>query len=673
MDARLALAIANGVIGKLGEIAAEKALNEVCLLLKFKTDFKWLEKQLSQICASLQAADQLTGHNEPVKKWLAEVRNIFFDAEDIVDECSVEHLYTNTSQSCVCNCSQLVFRYKMGTRIKELKGRISSTIEEAQRLKLFHDVAHLSRPSTSTSTIGGEELRRWDIFETNSPAVAIDHKVDEILTLLDNPAIGVVADNPAIGVVAVVGMGGLGKTFLLQHVYDRTKHRYDCSAWITISQTCSNLRSLQCDLAYQINLQLESGITDRLVAQLIHDKLEGKRCLIVLDDVWTSVQDNLISGLGLPSASNRQCKIVVTTRRRDVVQNMSAHIYEMQHLSKGESWDLFCLYAFPDPERNRPSKQLESLARQVAEECGRLPLALKTVAASMAKSSLITDWESKLGKLKKIGKTEDSIMKILKLSYDSLSPNLKSCFASLSFFPEDTYISFSPLKVARAIHQDCVIYLWIAEGYIPQEEDREQWDIGLGYLHQFENLCLLEVNRVYSVYTLHDLLFDLAVNICKEHECEFDVHFKETICRRLLLAKKGLDTNAISKMPQHCQRSLRTLSLSQNPAITSIPEHLFDHVRVLRVIDLSRTAIYDLPKCVGKLKLLKVLNLSHTEIRAVPECVRRLKSLQFLDVSYCKSLQRVPDWIGELKCLSYLNVEFCSNEVKRSHMPKGIS
>ncbi|GLJ19767.1 hypothetical protein SUGI_0358060 [Cryptomeria japonica] len=223
MEGGLALAFANGVIGKLGEVAAEKALNEASLLVNFKTDFKWLEKELSQLFTSLQAADQLTGHNEPVKKWLAEVRNICFDAEDIVDECSVEHLYTNTSQSCVCSCSQLVFQYKMGKRIKELKDRISSTIEEAQRLKLFHDVAHLSRPSTSTSTIGGEELRRWDIFETNSPAVAIDHKVDEILTLLDNPA---------IGVVAVVGMGGLGKTFLLHHVYDRTKHR----AWASLCQ-----------------------------------------------------------------------------------------------------------------------------------------------------------------------------------------------------------------------------------------------------------------------------------------------------------------------------------------------------------------------------------------------------------------------------------------------------
>ncbi|GLJ19752.1 hypothetical protein SUGI_0357850 [Cryptomeria japonica] len=661
----MASGLANGVLGKLGEIAARAAWNEASLLLNFKNDFKWLEKKLRQICASLQAADEQSEQNKNVKEWLIEVRNIAFDAEDIIDECAVEHLYTNTSQSCVYNCSSLVFRYKMAKRIKELKGRIRATIQEAQDLKLFYDVSHLSLPSTSTS--GSERTEELSFLEKDLPAVAVDYKVEEILRLLDNPA---------FRVVAVVGMGGLGKTFLLQHVFSITKHRYDCSAWISVSQTYS-LRKLQCDLASHIDLELASqvsglGITDVRAAALIHDKLEGKRCLIVLDDIWSRVEGDLISRLGLPTGSSNQCKIVVTTRSRGVAENIDAHIYEMQHLWEGESWDLFCLFAFRNREGNRPPEQLESLAHQIVEECGRLPLAIKTVAASMAKSSLPQEWESKLGQLKKVRNAEDPILNILKLSYDCLPPYLKSCFAYFSFFPEDTQISLSTFKIPSAIYQDYVIYLWIAEGFIPQEKDREQWDIGLDYLHQLENLCLLEVNRVLSCYTVHDLFLDLVVNICKEDECEFDIPVNETRFRRLLLANKGVYTNVISERPLLCKRFLRTLSFSQNPGITSVPEQLLDHVKVLRVIDLSLTAISTLPKCVGKLKLLKVLNLSRTEIKEVPDCVRRLKSLQFLDLSFCTSLQRIPDWIGELKCLSYCNViRFIKLIEKR--MPKGIS
>ncbi|XP_057866591.2 disease resistance RPP13-like protein 4 [Cryptomeria japonica] len=419
MAAGLAIGLANGVLGKLGEIAAQGALNEASLLLNFKKDFKWLEKKLRNIRASLQAADELSGHDDNVKEWLAEVRNTPFDAEDIIDECSVEHLFINSSQSCVYNCSQLGFRYKMGKTIRELKDRIRSSLQEAQELKLMYDMSHISQPSTGRlERERGAELRTWTIVEKDSPAVAVEHKVQEILRLLDNPA---------VGVVAIVGMDGLGKKFIVQHVFNRSKHRYESSAWITVSQICS-LTSLQCDLASHIDLEIAShisvlGITDMRAAELIHEGLEGKRCLIVLDDVWrTSVEGNLISGLGLPTRRNNQCKIVVNTRSRDVAQNMSAHIYEMQSLSKDESWGLFCLYAFPNHEGNRPPEQLEGLAHQIVQECGRLPLAVKTVAASMANSSLISDWESKLEQLKKVGKAEDYIIKILKLSYDSLPP-----------------------------------------------------------------------------------------------------------------------------------------------------------------------------------------------------------------------------------------------------------
>lgn len=97
-------------------------MNEASLLFNFKSDFKWLKNKLRQLSSSLQAADQVTGHTEDgVKDWLAEVRNIVFDAEDIIDEYVVEHLYTNTSQSCVCNRSQLVFQYKMGRELESSK------------------------------------------------------------------------------------------------------------------------------------------------------------------------------------------------------------------------------------------------------------------------------------------------------------------------------------------------------------------------------------------------------------------------------------------------------------------------------------------------------------------------------------------------------------------------
>ncbi|GLJ07894.1 hypothetical protein SUGI_0076260 [Cryptomeria japonica] len=664
MASGLAVAVTKGVVGKLGELVVQQVLNEVSLLRNFGDDFKWLQKKFNYISGALQHADNQNVHNVPVKQWLAEVRDIAFDAEDITDECSVEHLYTNTSQVCVCSYSQLSFNRKMGKRIKTLKDRVSSVIQDGEHLKLLHDLPRLDQPSSSSASGRGTQFRRGSaILEVDPQAVGVEEKAEEILRLLEQPA---------VGVVAVVGMGGLGKTFLLQHVYNRNKQRYEHSAWISVSQTCS-LRTLQCDLAKQINLQIEGSISEVLVADLIHGHLDGKRCLIVLDDVWrSSVEGDIIQRLGLPTGSNSQCKIVVTTRSREVAANVRAQIYEMQQLSKEDSWKLFCLFAFRDREENRPPKDLESLTHQIVEKCGSLPLAIKTVAASMTNFVSLWDWESKLKQLKDAIGAEDYMMQILKLSYDSLPSHLKSCFAYFSFFPKDTKIDFITNADTQSIHQDYLIYLWIAEGYIPQENEQEQCDTGLNYLHQLVNLCLVEVNTVCLGYTVHDLLHDLAINVSKEHKCQFHLLLQETSCRRLLLGKKGITNDAISDRSLHRQQFLRTLSVFENPDITRIPEHLFDRLRLLRVLDLSNTAISALPKCVGKLKLLKVLNLSQTKITELPDCLRRLKSLQFLDVCGCTALQCVPNWINELKSLSHLDVRDCSEELP-SHMPKGIS
>ncbi|GLJ19566.1 hypothetical protein SUGI_0353610 [Cryptomeria japonica] len=627
MAERLAIDIAKNVAGKIAEIV----VSEATLVLNFRDDFEWLQMKLTDISGYLQYADEQSTLNASAKRWLAEVRDIALDAEDIIDECAVEPLYTTPIQSCVCCFSQTNFRRIMGKRIKDLQDRMSSSIQKAQEINLVHHVLQSSQPSTSTSERerkGGAELRRGS--KPDSRAVGVEHKVKEIERLLEEPE---------IGVVAVVGMGGLGKTFLLQHVYGGNKHEYDHSAWVSVSQTCS-LRALQGDLAFQIDLKIEASISEVVVSDLIHDKLHGKKCLIVLDDVWkSSVQGDMIQRLGLPTARNKQCKIVVSTRDKDVAAKMRARIYEMQHLSEEDSWNLFCLFAFPDCEGNRPPKQLERLAHQIVEKCGTLPLAVKTVGASMASCS---DWQSKLRQLMDVGRADNFTTQILKLSYDSIPSYLKSCFAYLSFFPEDTKIFYSIEKSDEGyIHQEYLIYLLIAEGFIPQEKDREQYDIGLNYLQQLQNLCLLEVQRFFACYTIHDLFLDLVTNISRE----------------------------IKKLSS--LSTIRTISFSQNPEITSVPEHLFDRLRVLRVLDFSSTSISTLPKRVGKLKLLKVLNLSQTKIREVPYCVRRLKSLEYLDVSGCSNIQCVPDWIGELKYLSHLDVSACSEELE--YMPKGVS
>ncbi|XP_057841845.1 disease resistance protein RPH8A-like [Cryptomeria japonica] len=440
--------------------------------------------------------------------------------------------------------------------------------------------------STSTSAM----LKKSSLLPRDSRPVGIHSKVEHMVGLLEDAE---------VQVIAAVGMGGSGKTFLLQN------H----------------------DIASKLGLEhkiVDAKVTDERAAELIQNHLEGKRYLIVLDDLWTlSTENSTIDKLGLPAHKN--CKIVVTTRNRQVALNSNARIYEMQNLSDEESWRLFCIYAFPDKVGNREPQHMEEEGQKIVDQFGNLPLAIKTIAASLARTTL-KNWGLKCSQLERVVNPigeHDPFMEIMKLSYDSLPAHLKSCFAYLSFFPED-----------EEIKAEYLMNLWIAEGFIPAGE--EQWEMAWHWLDQLAQLCMLQVYEAdYSVLTkrckIHDLLHDLAIHISREDKCGFSVeevssHTSNSMgwCR-ILLAKKGLNIfNAISESrPVY----LCTLSLYHNYRITSIPENLFTTMRGLCVLDLSYTEISTLPASLGKMIVLRLLNLTNTQIKRRP----RITNLRTLD------------------------------------------
>ncbi|GLJ30503.1 hypothetical protein SUGI_0603690 [Cryptomeria japonica] len=647
--------IGGAVVGKICEMAVETAIQKLAEAAKpvvnFRKDFRWLKEELRSVRAFLRDADQQSSHKDDVKQWLENIRYIAMRAEDIFEECAVQSMY---DRSFGLSYRQWIFRYKIGRQIRDIKSRMRSITEQANQLSLHRSVLAADEALMPSTSQNAAAEKKSYLLPSDSRPVGIESKVDDILNLLNNPA---------FPVIAVVGMGGIGKTYLLQNVYSKAKERYEDSIWLSVSQAYS-ISKLQCDIASDLGLSLDR-LSEPKAAEKIHESLQGKRCLVVLDDVWrASREEDFLTKLGLPSGNiNSQCKIVVTTRSKVVSTNLKAQMNEMKHMSDEESWRLFCVYAFGGFEENiEPQQQLlKEVGRKIVKQCGNLPLAVKTIAASLANKSL-DKWELKLRQLEQViisvGDNDDPIMGILKLSYDSLPARLKPCFAYLSFFPED-----------EQIDPEYLVNLWIGEGFIPAGED--QLDVAWDSLHQLVNLCLLEISEdsnlnfrfgdLYYELTkhckIHDLLLDLAIHISKENKCALSVEEASTNTSdgdgtawcRVLLAKKDVDDNAISETHPLC---LRTFSLSQNEEITSIPEKLFMAMRGLRVLDLSFTNISTLPASVGKMKLLKVLNLRETRIEEVPKCVRHLKSLLFLALpDDCSPL---PAWISELRCLQHL-------------------
>jgi disease resistance protein RPM1 len=84
----------------------------------------------------------------------------------------------------------------------------------------------------------------------------------------------------------VWGMGGVCKTNLVGHVYKIVKLDFDATAWITVSKSYQ-VEDLLKKIAIEFDIPTDSTNMDiRRAVEIIRNHLEGKRFLLLLDDVW---------------------------------------------------------------------------------------------------------------------------------------------------------------------------------------------------------------------------------------------------------------------------------------------------------------------------------------------------------------------------------------------------
>ncbi|KAL5761223.1 hypothetical protein ACOSQ2_020061 [Xanthoceras sorbifolium] len=80
--------IAGFLLGKLASLSYQ----EVCLMWGVKTDLLKLERTLTFINAVLLDAEQQQLHNHQIRVWLQELKDVCYDAEDVLDEFEIQAL-----------------------------------------------------------------------------------------------------------------------------------------------------------------------------------------------------------------------------------------------------------------------------------------------------------------------------------------------------------------------------------------------------------------------------------------------------------------------------------------------------------------------------------------------------------------------------------------------------
>ncbi|WP_367288015.1 NB-ARC domain-containing protein, partial [Laspinema palackyanum] len=246
--------------------------------------------------------------------------------------------------------------------------------------------------------------------------------------------------------VGVQGMGGIGKSVLAAAVArdEAVGERFpDGVLWVTLGQEPNlKARLVDCVAYFTGTPPYFEDLAQGKAA--LAQQLEGRACLLVLDDVWQMSHAEAFYGLG------PRCQLLLTTRDGRLVRGLAAQGHEVGLLSEEQGLGLVAQWAGEQPEGLPPE------AVEVVRECGYLPLAV-AIAGAMVCGNGANRWRNVLEKLRSADLARiayefpdyphPDLLKVLQVSVDALPSDMATRYLDLAIFPEDTPIPEGVLEI----------------------------------------------------------------------------------------------------------------------------------------------------------------------------------------------------------------------------------
>eukprot|EP00803_Ostreobium_quekettii_P010621 evm.model.scf_99.9 EVM.evm.TU.scf_99.9 scf_99:123360-135058(+) len=571
-----------------------------------------------------------------------------------------------------------LLRWKLVQNLDTLRDRVRTVVERAEEGGEWSDVM-LDRVRGLVGELSGELV---EVMEQGTPlllpmpsrfVVGIERHVDAMKELLLRSA--EVRDMYG-GRVGVVGMGGAGKTLLVNTICrdDEILDKFRGISCVTVTSSPDVLR---CQAQMHRDL-LGDGTLDQFMAEedevkrkeWLRFELQHQRVLLVLDEVWCKKISDLDSLMVINP--NNGSRVLFTTRGSHLFrQTGSGYKYELGEMLHEHAMQLFCHNAFGTP---KAPGHMSGLVAQVVNECGGLPLALEVTGAAVASYAVDnTDEDGCRGALEfaleRLAESEvlsldqeELLLRRLRLSYDALSAREKDCFLHFASVADDYRMLLSDVidlwSAAQGIKSNDALMIWgqlVAMSLVKwdrqgapgfQLTDEELAMRFSGFADIFSTTCYV-----------HRVMRDMAMFIINGDEAS----------KRQRWYSPGPEPRLEEVFFQWpADIPGREMSLS-NKKITSWPQAV--RMPNMRVLQLRDTALMFAPSGVCLLTQLRVLDLSFTNITNLPEGITNLKALRLLQLDACKHLSTLPDQIGVMADLATLSLRFCG---RLRHLPESI-
>jgi Leucine-rich repeat (LRR) protein len=712
--------VASALVKTLCDKFGSPLLNESSMLWGLEIDLKAFKSTVSTVKDVLEDAEKCCITDKQVYNWLRKLKENVYDADDLLDELHLEAQRQKDdsrgqTSRVINNCLSkltLVKRLKLAHKIKSITKKLDAVA--AERAKF-----HLKSKIIKYSEINTNYTETWSKIDEGA-VCGRDHEKEEIISQLKRTD-----GHENISVISIVGFGGLGKTTLAQLVYNDVElnPHFDLKMWVYVSQIFDVKRIVKELIESARRTKCDFENLDSLGEEL-RSGLNGKKFLLVLDDVWDEdCEDNWRQLKPILNYGAFGSKIIVTTRLLRVSQIMNAtYLLKLEGLPEAISWDLFKYRAFGGSEIGIHSQILE-IAKEIMKRCAGVPLALKALGSIMRSKNNIEEWCSVRDSDIWLSSGGDQVISSLKLSYMHLPSSLKECFTYCSIFPKGQRISKLEL-----------IGQWIAHGFISLPDSTGAVEAkGHGHFKHLVQMSFLHnvVEDINGEVTcqMHDLVHDLARSI-GSHEilaindmdraenfninCRFlslfecsgkiepsiikklralhiegsnfadddpDIISKAKSLRSLAINGIYLESFTFSSRKlihlryvcfSDCRFteipidfcalwSLQSLHLKGCHNLRKFPESI-GRVIGLRTLELNDCPKIDsLPTSIGQCKSLQNLIIRLRQIKSIPNSISQLENIRLLNFSGCKELKKLPDdAVGSFKSIKCINLSECS-------------
>ncbi|KAM1778402.1 hypothetical protein ACFX12_039902 [Malus domestica] len=630
----------------------------------------------------LKDADAKQGDNEVVRIWVRIIRDVAYDLEDVIESFALKvALKRGGSGKLVLKRLACIFNkginlHKIGSEIESITVKLSKLRASLQGYNI--------KQITGTQYGGATSFERQKEQRQTYPHV-IERDVVGLESGIEILVKQLVKEETQV--VSIWGMGGSGKTTLAKQVYDHNvvKCHFDCFAWVCVSQQCHGKEVLE-----DILIKLTRATNDQIkeISKMKKDQIaerlciiqKKKKCLVVLDDIWTRDAWNSLKP-GFPIGEETKSRILLTTRNNDVATHAgeNRYVYKSRALNTKESWELFKKIAIfgRDQADSESYAEKEKLGKKMLQHCAGLPLAITVIAELLARKVTVDEWNTvdknvdvhiqrgtDLDQEYKGDQGYTGALRVLALSYDDLPYRLKLCFLYLCQFQDDYEI---PVKR--------LIQLWIAEGFISPASQRHGSsevleNVAYSCLSELVQRCMVQVGTLGSTKKIktcrvHDLMRDLCLLKAEEENFLHVVNFTDTITKVATITKVRrlavyVETEFVDRFAPTRNDHLRSLLFYVDPKYdySNWKKKLLGSVlfnsKLLRVLKFEGIrGDVELPSNIGNLVHLRFLSLKGSHVKQLPSSLGNLVCVQTLDLRGVTRV-KVPNVIWKMKELRHL-------------------